>query len=123
VDDRKRGVTRPPSKTVTVVTEDEPKVALRPAEVPQTKAKLRKPELTAEEERVLRMRYGIAGAPDMELEFEGQEFENTRLQLALIERRALEMMAKLGPGGKAGPGGKGRDSETKDKIIRKLRDL
>jgi DNA-directed RNA polymerase sigma subunit (sigma70/sigma32) len=120
VDDRKRGVTRPPSKTVTVITEEERKVAARPAERPQPKAKSRKPELTAEEERVLRMRYGIAGAPDMELEFEGQQFEDTRLQLALIERRALEMMSKRGPGG---PGGKGRDSETKDKIIRKLRDL
>lgn len=122
MDDRKRGVTRPPSKTVTVVTVEPGRPQPRTAEKPARPKPRRRPEITAEEERVLRMRYGIAGAPDMELEFEGQEFEDTRLQLALIERRALEMMAhKAGPDGAGG--GKGRDSSTKDKIIRKLREI
>lgn len=122
MDDRKRGVTRPPAKTVTIVTEEPGKTAAaRPAEQPQRPAPRRRPELTAEEERVLRMRYGIAGAPDLDLEFEGQEFEDTRLQLALIEQRALEMLARRGT--PTAPGPKGRDSSTKDKIIRKLRDI
>lgn len=118
MDDHKRGTTRPPSK-VTVITREPGKTGEQTAVRRPRPTQRRRPDLNAEEERILRMRYGIAGDADLELEFEGQEFEDTRLQLALIERRALEMVAhKGGPDGPA----KARAS-TKDKIIRKLREI
>ncbi len=76
-------------------------------------------KLTAKEEQILRMRYGIAAGPDMELEFEGQENASLRVELARMERRAMEMIGRGQPRRPPEP----RKDSTKARIIEKLRDL
>lgn len=50
---------------------------------------LRQVGLTAEEENVLRMRYGVTLDEGVALEFVGQDRAETRAQLQDLERRAL----------------------------------
>jgi len=74
-------------------------------------SKAERSRLTAMEEQVIRMRYGIAAPADHEIEFRGQDFEETRLRLLQIEQRVLEALrARPVP-------------TTKDKIIDKLTKL
>ncbi|MEY3015176.1 MAG: hypothetical protein RIT45_3911 [Pseudomonadota bacterium] len=54
-----------------------------------TERSLQQLGLTDVEEKVVRMRHGLALAPDAELEFRGQEIAETRAALAAIEARAL----------------------------------
>ena len=65
-------------------------------------------ELTAQEEKVVRMLHGLAAPGDHVLEQMGQEFPETAARLEEIERRAIEA---------AGP----RQNPTKRKIINSLR--
>ena len=65
-------------------------------------------ELTAQEEKVVRMLHGLAAPGDHVLEQVGQEFSETAARLEEIERRAIEA---------AGP----RQNPTKRKIINSLR--
>ncbi len=51
-------------------------------------------KLTAEEERVVRMRYGIGLRPEDKLELRGQQNPETRAQLARIEQQALEALSE-----------------------------
>ncbi len=67
--------------------------------------------LSAQEEQVLRMRYGIGAPPDQPLEFRGQDNEETRIKLALLERAALQ--ALQAPKG----------SSRKAKIVKKLTEI
>lgn len=53
---------------------------------------LRQANLSAEEENVLRMRYGVAAADDMELSFRGAEQPELAAQLAEMEQKALAML-------------------------------
>lgn len=67
--------------------------------------------LDPQEEQVLRMRYGISASADHPLEFRGQDNEDTRQKLALLERAALEaLQARRVPSKKA-------------KIVKKLTEL
>ncbi len=65
-------------------------------------------QLTAQEEKVVRMLHGLAAPGDHVLEQVGQEFPETAARLEEIERRAIEA---------AGP----RQNPTKRKIINSLR--
>ena len=65
-------------------------------------------ELTAQEEKVVRMLHGLPAPGDHVLEQVGQEFSETAARLEEIERRAIEA---------AGP----RQNPTKRKIINSLR--
>lgn len=51
---------------------------------------VRSGRFTAEEEQVLRMRYGIAAKSDEVLEARGQRFPETRAQLAMLEKQAAD---------------------------------
>lgn len=50
---------------------------------------LRRAQLTAEEENVLRMRYGVPLDPTAPLELRGQAQPEVRAQLALLEKQLL----------------------------------
>ena len=50
---------------------------------------IRTARLTDEEDKVLRMRYGIPLAADVALEMRGQENEETRATLERLEQRAV----------------------------------
>lgn len=50
---------------------------------------IRTARLTDEEDKVLRMRYGISLAADAPLELRGQENDETRTTLERIEQRAI----------------------------------
>ena len=65
------------------------------------------------------MRYGIKAPPEMKLEFEGQEFEETRMKIAEIEQMALEMILRK----RAAAETPSVQPSTKEKIISKLRDI
>jgi DNA-directed RNA polymerase sigma subunit (sigma70/sigma32) len=67
--------------------------------------------LSPKEEQVLRMRYGIAASPEQPLEFRGQDNEETRIKLALLERAALEALESR------------RSPSKKAKIVKKLSEL
>ena len=73
-----------------------------------TQVREKKLQLTAQEEKVVRMLHGLAAPGDHVLEQVGQEFPDTAAQLEEIERRAIEA---------AGP----RQNPTKRKIINSLR--
>ena len=68
----------------------------------------KKLQLTAQEEKVVRMLHGLAAPGDHVLEQVGQEFPETAARLEEIERLAIEA---------AGP----RQNPTKRKIINSLR--
>ncbi len=53
---------------------------------------LRQANLSAEEENVLRMRYGVAAPDDAVLSFRGAEQPEVAAQLAEMEQRALAML-------------------------------
>ncbi len=72
--------------------------------------------LTPEEERVLRMRHGISEKPSAALELKGQQFEEVRAKLAMIENSLLETMQ----GGNA-RAASGENSTRKQHIIDRLR--
>ena len=75
--------------------------------------------LTAEEERVLRMRHGVTARSEQPLGLKGQEHPEARAKRAMIEQMVLEAM-QGGP--KPAPTAAGRTSEdTKAHIIRRLR--
>ena len=65
-------------------------------------------QLTAQEEKVVRMLHGLPAPGDHVLEQVGQEFAETAAKLEELERRAIEA---------AGP----RQNPTKRKIINSLR--
>ena len=73
-----------------------------------TRVREKKLQLTAQEEKVVRMLHGLAAPGDHVLEQVGQEFPDTAARLEEIERRAIEA---------AGP----RQNPTKRKIINSLR--
>jgi DNA-directed RNA polymerase sigma subunit (sigma70/sigma32) len=50
--------------------------------------------LMPEEERIVRMRYGISENKSTKLELCGQEDPETRAKLAMIEQQALEAMSR-----------------------------
>lgn len=121
MEDKKSATRGGPTQSVTVTTTEEPRVTPRPqrsearsvevsSRAPRTSredarstAKLGRARLTPKEEQIIRMRYGIAASPEHKLEFRGQENEETRVKLALIEQQALEAMraARRGPSKKA----------------------
>lgn len=53
---------------------------------------LRQVDLSAEEENVLRMRYGVVAPDDTVLSFRGAERPELAAQLAEMEQRALAML-------------------------------
>ncbi len=71
-------------------------------------------QLTAEEERVVRMRHGIGLRPDEKLELKGQEHAETRAQLARMEQQAMDAMSDL-----RGPA---PNQRVKAHIVSRLRD-
>ena len=73
-----------------------------------TTVREKKLQLTAQEEKVVRMLHGLAAPGDHVLDQVGQEFPETAARLEEIERRAIEA---------AGP----RQNPTKRKIINSLR--
>ena len=73
-----------------------------------TTVREKKLQLTAQEEKVVRMLHGLAAPGDHVLEQVGQEFPETAARLEEIERRIIEA---------AGP----RQNPTKRKIINSLR--
>lgn len=106
MDEKKRTTDRRGTTTTTV--EETVERSSRPiTSVPKTA----RDRLTAKEEQVIRMRYGIPLSPDQELEFRGQDFEETRVRLALIEQRILQSLRSR------------RADSKKDKIIDKLTKL
>lgn len=58
-----------------------------------TERSLQRLGLTDVEEKVVRMRHGLALAPDAELEFRGQEVAESRAALAAIEARAIAALS------------------------------
>jgi len=105
--------------TTTVSSNADNKKAVAPR-AKKTRCDSTRHGLTAKEEQVLRMRYGIAASPEMKIRFEGQECEETRRKIAEIEHRALEMiLAKRAAASDPSP----PKLSTKDKIINKLRKL
>lgn len=115
MDDKERVTGRTPrAGTVTTTTTELRPTAAReevrpsPRTVQKTAAP---PRLTAMEEQIIRMRYGIAAAPEQRLEFRGQDNEETRVKLAMIEQLTLEAMRAR------------RAPTKKDKIIDKLTKL
>ena len=74
-------------------------------------------ELTAEEERVLRMRYGVSVQPTARLELKGQDHAETRAKLAHIEKLAIDAMSTEQPA----PAPAAANS-AKARMIQRLRD-
>ena len=72
--------------------------------------------LTPEEERVIRMRHGISEKPSAALELKGQQFEEVRAKLAMMENSLLETIQ----GGTA-RAESGENSTRKQHIIDRLR--
>lgn len=70
---------------------------------------IRTARLTDEEDKVLRMRYGIPLAADVALELRGQDNEETRTALERIEQRAIEASHK------------GVDAARRNAVIARLR--
>lgn len=68
--------------------------------------------LTAEEEKILRMRYGIGASAEQQLEKQGEEHPETRAKLAMIEQIVLAELSE-------------RQSlqAKRDKVIDKLKKL
>ena len=116
VDSRKRG--RQGSTTTTTVAPPNKPAGDRAAKPAPTRRDAAPPRLTAKEEQVLRMRYGIKAPPEMKLEFEGQEFDETRLKIAELEQLALEMILRK----RAAAEPPHKRPSTKEKIISILRD-
>lgn len=58
---------------------------------------IRAGKLTTDEEKVLRMRYGLAEADDAEIEFRGQDNDLTRIRLAQMENKACGKMGLSTP--------------------------
>jgi hypothetical protein len=70
---------------------------------------LRRADLTAQEEQVLRMRYGIAIDASAPLEMRGDDHAEARIQLEAMTRRALgAVQAEV-------------DTDRRDAIIERLR--
>lgn len=67
--------------------------------------------LTEEEERIVRMRHGISEGPSAKLTRRGQEFDETRVRLALIEAEAVNQLMS------------DRNSTVKDRIIARLKNM
>ena len=120
MDERKKAGASTPTTTVTRPSPPASKTRRRIVHKTAPARRGTRPALTAKEEQVLRMHYGIAADPDMPLEFEGQDFEATRRKLAEIELRALQMIQAQGGTKRSG---KPAPSPTKSKIIEKLRGL
>ncbi|MHB1844434.1 MAG: hypothetical protein ACYCWW_06305 [Deltaproteobacteria bacterium] len=77
----------------------------------------RQGSLTAEEERVLRLRHGAGAPKDAPLERVGQAHPEARARLAEIELRAFQAMGQIYGLGQA----TAKPSKSKEKIIRALR--
>tara|TARA_Y100001968_G_C18725114_1_gene421930 strand:- start:190 stop:462 length:273 start_codon:yes stop_codon:yes gene_type:complete len=73
-----------------------------------TQVREKKLQLTAQEEKVVRMLHGLAAPGDHVLEQVGQDFPDTAARLEQIERRAIEAAGA-------------RQNPTKRKIINSLR--
>lgn len=73
--------------------------------------------LTAEEERVLRLRNGLGSPARTPLARVGQEHPEAKARIAEIELRAFQAMGHVYGLGQAAP----KASKTKDKIVRALR--
>ena len=58
---------------------------------------VRDARMTDEEERVIRMRHGLGLASGDALELRGQSFAETRAQLAMIEKEALDVLRRGPP--------------------------
>lgn len=56
---------------------------------------IRAGKLTVKEEKVLRMRYGLAESDDAEMEFRGQDNDLTRIRLAQMEKKACGKMGMI----------------------------
>jgi len=80
----------------------------------QADVALRSAGLYAEEEKVLRMRYGIPMDLQATLEMRGQDHDETRAQLAQLEQRALAAVTAPQPG---------VDSDRRAAIIERLRKM
>lgn len=77
---------------------------------------LREVALPAQEEQVLRMRYGIAVAPETTLEFRTSGVAATDAELVALERKALQAIQGAGTGEPV-------DAERRASIIDRLRRL
>jgi hypothetical protein len=53
--------------------------------------------LSREEELLVRMRYGLGLSPTERLEFRGQDNEETRIKLAMMEQALLDELAQKAP--------------------------
>ncbi|MBM4386347.1 MAG: hypothetical protein FJ088_01330 [Deltaproteobacteria bacterium] len=69
--------------------------------------------LTDEEERVLRMRYGVTESRSAVLERKGQNNKEIRAKLALIEREILDELNRRNPAPKS----------PKEKIIERMKKM
>ena len=106
--DEKRVTRSPLTERVTVTTADPEAKTARETAHPETTSPAERGRLTPKEEQIIRMRYGISAGPDHRLEFRGQEHDETRVKLAMIEQLAIQAMrARRGP-------------SKKEKIIDKL---
>jgi hypothetical protein len=73
--------------------------------------------LPANEERLLRMKHGVAGSPGEKLERVGQDHPKARAQLAELELLAFRAAGHIYGLNLASP----HQSKAKDKIVRALR--
>jgi hypothetical protein len=95
--------TRTTSKTQTAV------------DVENLRSSLRRAALETRLEQFLRMRLGVNEPEDTPIEYRGQNDEQTRVKLAMMEREFLdELRGALTPPEVA---------QNKERILRKLRDL
>ena len=74
---------------------------------------IRQRVLTDQEEKVIRMRYGISEPESAELQFRGQNHPETRTKLAEMERNFIDQLSGVDP----------ERAARKERIIAKLRSL
>ena len=74
---------------------------------------IRQRVLTDQEEQVIRMRYGISEPEVTKLHFRGQNHEETRIKLAMMEQEFLSEMRNTDP----------ERAAKKEAIVEKLRNL
>lgn len=79
---------------------------------------LREVRLPAQEEQVLRMRYGIVAAPETELEFRGIDQTDVQEALTRLELRALANLQD-----RAGASTHSVDAQRRSAIIERMRKI